>query len=250
MLHVTNGDCAAGVLRAAGLQGDILPWRDVLHEGPVDGSLSLRDLSAIRARFVAQCGWAPFEEARQQFHHRDARLERAPSDDEVVLWFEHDLYDQLQLVQLLAWFHDHPHLRVSLVCEAEYLGEMKPERVSMLFSTRRAVTPAQLSLGARAWRALPSLEMLLEQDLSGLPFLQSALQRWLEERPGADGLSRTERQALEALRAGPLGFAELFRRTQEREEARFLGDTVFRMRLERLERLGKLRRRGADWEAI
>ena len=61
MLHVTNGDCAVEVLRAAGMCGDFLPWRDVLHEGPVDPSLSLADLSVLRARFVADSGWASHE---------------------------------------------------------------------------------------------------------------------------------------------------------------------------------------------
>jgi len=240
MLHVTNGDCAAQVLRAAGMQGEILPWRDVLHEGPVDASLPLKDLSGIRARFIADCGWATIDEAARQFEERDGRLERSASDVEGVLWFEHDLYDQLQLLQVLAWFAEHPHPRLTLVCEAEYLGEMKPERVSQLFSARRAVTPSHLEVGVRAWKALGAgkVKELLETDASILPFLKDALQRWLEEQPGSDGLSRTERQALEALRAGPLAFAELFRRTQEREQARFLGDTVFRMRLERLEARG------------
>jgi hypothetical protein len=251
MLHVTNGDCAVAVLRAAGIRGDFLPWRDVLHEGPLDPCLSLRDLSEIRARFVADCRWAGLEEARKQFDARDRRLERAVADEEVVLWFEHDLYDQLQLLQLLAWFHDHPHPRLSMVCEAEYLGEMEPARAAHLFRTRMPVTPAQLRLGSRAWKGLNDVESLVAENLSELPFLDAALQRWLQERPGADGLSRTERQALEALRnAGPLAFAELFRRSQAREEARFLGDTVFLKRLESLEKRGLVRRDGERWKAV
>jgi hypothetical protein len=247
MLHVTNGDCAAEVLRAAGMQGDILPWRDVLHEGPLDPSLSLHDFSTLRIAFIAGQGWAERGRVEKDFRERDARLERAASDDEVVLWFEHDLYDQLQLLQLLAWFHAHPHPRLSLVCEAEYLGEMPPQRAAQLFPKRRPVTQSQLLLGSRAWKAMGDVNSVVGEDLSELPFLKAALQRFLEEKPGPDGLSRTERQALEALRGGPLAFDELFRRTQEREEARFLGDTVFRMRLERLEQLGRVRRDGLLW---
>lgn len=35
MLHVTSGACAGERLRAAGVQGTLPPWRDVLHDGPV-----------------------------------------------------------------------------------------------------------------------------------------------------------------------------------------------------------------------
>jgi hypothetical protein len=247
-LHVTNGDCAVEVLRKAGMQGDFLPWRDVLHEGPL-ADLPLEELSEKRAAFIAQCGWASPEEARRQFAERDARLRRASSDDEVVLWFEHDLYDQLQLIQVLAWFEKHSHPHLSLVCEPEYLGEMQPQRVAQLFAQRKPVTQRQRTLGAEAWRAFcrGRVESYLTRDLSALPFLEAALRRYLEEKPGADGLSRTERLALEALRGGPLAFADLFRSTQIQDEPRFLGDSVFMKRLERLEGKGLVERRGALW---
>ena len=34
-LHVTNGESAANTLRRTALGGAVLPWQDVLHEGPV-----------------------------------------------------------------------------------------------------------------------------------------------------------------------------------------------------------------------
>ena len=57
MLHLTNGDCAVAVISQA-VSGAFLPWRDVLHEGPVRAGLSLEQLSAERARFIAEAGWA------------------------------------------------------------------------------------------------------------------------------------------------------------------------------------------------
>ena len=106
MLHVTNGDSAAGKLRAAGIPGAILPWRDVLHDGPVPAGLTLKQLSERRAAYLGERGVAPADELLAGFRSRDARLEDCRTEDEVVLWFEHDLYDQLQLIQLLDWFAD------------------------------------------------------------------------------------------------------------------------------------------------
>jgi hypothetical protein len=238
VLHITNGDCAVDVLRKAGMQGDVLPWRDVLHEGPVDTSLALEELSRLRARFIADAGWGNHSEVLAQFRERDERLSRSPKDEEVVLWFEHDLYDQLQLIQLLAWFADHPHPRLSMVCEAEYLGEMNPARAAELFARRTAVSPRQLKEGASAWRAFPDVR---GSSFPALRFLDAALRRYLQEP------ARTETLILDALAGGPLESGELFRRTQARDEPRFLGDTVFLKRLERLEGLGLVRRAGARW---
>ena len=104
MLHITNGDATVDRIRAAGLPGVVIAWRDVLHEGPVPAGLTLPELSEVRARFIAAQGWAPDEVVREEFAKRDAALAGFGAHEEVVLWFEHDLYDQLQLIQILDWF--------------------------------------------------------------------------------------------------------------------------------------------------
>ena len=247
MLNITNGDCAVELLERF---GDVLPWRDVLHEGPVRAGLSHEELSRERAAFIAEAGWATFEEVLASFEERDAVLRGAPLHAEVVLWFEHDLYDQLQLIQVLHWFATHPVGRLSLVCEAEYLGHMASQRAEALFHSRKSVTPRQLEIGEAAWLAFRSphpapLVELLEQDLTPLPFLRAALVRHVQEFPWlADGLSRTERSILEAM---PGDFETLFAAT--REEPVFMGDAVLRWHLQRMELEGWLRRRADRWEA-
>ena len=93
-------------MREASLPGEYLPWRDVLHDGPVPGGLTLQELSDVRARALAGFGFngSDYDGIRAGFAERDATLENFRKHDEVVLWFEHDLYDQLQLIQLLDWF--------------------------------------------------------------------------------------------------------------------------------------------------
>ena len=155
-----------------------------------------------------------------------------------MLWFEHDLYDQLQLIQLLDWFAAHPHPRLTLVCEAEYLGQMTPARAASLFAARRPVSVSHLKAGAAAWGAFASQDprAIRLEPVPELPFLAPALRRLLEEFPWTgDGLSRLERQVLEALADGPLPFAELFPRAHHnREDPVFLGDAVLEWHLERL----------------
>lgn len=236
MLHVTNGDYAAEAIRALDLPGQVLPWRDVLHEGPVPAGLPLPELSAVRARFIAGRGWGAEDEVARGFRERDAVLARSAEHEEVVLWFEHDLYDQLQLLQLLDWFsvHGSEGQRLTLVGADDYLTSVDAVRLREWFAERRAVTPPQLALARDAWAAFRgsdprAIEHVLAADTAPLPHLAFVLRRHLEQFPGVrDGLSRSERQALAVLADGPLTTREAFSRSQEREEAVFLGDTGFR----------------------
>ena len=243
MLHVTNGDSAADAMRAAGIAGDILPWRDVLHDGPVPARLPLEELSLVRARFISERGWGAGHDVEATFRERDRSLAGFRAHDEVVLWFEHDLYDQLQLIQLLDWFGDHEPgaARLTLVQSDDYLSTQPPARLAERFAARRPVTDAQLSLGEDAWNAFRSpdphaIEALLGRDTSALPFLGAALRRHLEQFPSTqNGLSRSERQALEALADGPLSAGEAYRRAHHGlEDVVWLGDSSFFSYLEDL----------------
>lgn len=235
-LLVTNGDSSAAVIRAAGIEGEVLPWRDVLHDGPVPSGLSADALRAVRARHIVRQGWGDAEEIEAEFRARDTVLANAKSYDEVVLLFEHDLYDQLQLLQVLDALGgcDPMHGRLTMITPAEYLGTMQPERMRELFATRAPVSGAACSVARRGWASFRSndpraIEALLGTNTSALPYLAAALRRHLEEFPWVgDGLSRSERQALEAIASGRDTLADAFVAShQEREDPIFLGDASF-----------------------
>ncbi len=245
MLHLTNGDHAATGIAAAGIDGVIVSWKDVLHEGPVPGGSDLDELRRIRAHFIADQGWGVFDKVLTELADRDLALRGYRRHDEVILWFEHDLYDQLQLLQILDWFSTREQAigSVSLVSANDYLGPMEKRRLRELFAGREKVSDAQLDVARRAWGAFrapepTALERVLEKDLAPLPFLESALRRQLEEFPDTrNGLSRSERQVLEAFTGGACTLAEAFPAAHhEREDPVFLGDTVFLSYLLRLSR--------------
>lgn len=250
MLHITNGDSAATGLRRAGLPGVVLPWRDVLHEGPVPAGLPLDRLGAVRARFLADSGRGDYDEVRAAFAHRDGVLAGFREHEEVVLWFEHDLYDQLQLLQLLDWFadQDRAETALTLICIGAFpgrerflgLGELTPAQLGDLFPTRAPVTDGLLALGRAAWHAFRApdpraVEFALDRDTSALPFLAAALRRHLEEFPAVEhGLSRTERQLLAVVAAGGQTPVGIFLAAQEQEERPFMGDLTAWAQLRRL----------------
>jgi hypothetical protein len=241
-LTITNGDIAAGTLSEAGIAGKIIPWRDVLHEGPVDSSLSLGALSKRRARFIAERGWAGLTQASGGFAERDRAIQKLDDVDEVVLWFEDDLYDQLQLIQLLDFFARTPAKgkKVSLVVVDGYIPPLSATKIQALDASRPAVTPAQLELAKRAWKAFGSDDpaavlSLLSEDTSALPYLAAALKRHLEEFPSLEnGLSRSEYEALSAINDGHTTPVAAFLDVAKRQESVFLGDSIFWWYLERL----------------
>lgn len=238
VLHVLNGDSVTAGLRAAGIAGEVTLAADVLYEGPVVAASPER-WRRERARFLAASGYDGYDECLARLSSWDHALEGFRGHDEVVLWFEHDLFDQLHLCRLLAWFavRDAGLTDLSLVQAGDYLGRMPPERLAGLFDARQPVSEAQLRLACLAWQAFcapepAGLESLLHADTAALPHLAAALRRHLEEFPGTrDGLSRSDRQALAAVAAGPLSFAPLFAAVQRQEERVFMTDLSLLRRL-------------------
>ncbi len=199
MLHVTNGSSVS--LPESGIGGEVLIWQDVLNTPP-----------------------APVEWR---------------ADEPIVLWFEHDLYDQLQLIHILSTLRERAPTP-ELISIDRYLGRLRGDQLALLWPDRRPVTSAQFDLAIAAWNAYRAadpmgIEELLTLDTSALPFLAGALRRHLQQFPSVEnGLARTERQILELVRAGRRGFHTLFRADQQLEERIFMGDTTFRAFLDGL----------------
>ncbi len=241
-LIITNGDAAGELLRKTIRGAEVLPWRDVLHDGPVPVTADMAELSRIRVDYLADKGWGSEAELGQAFEARNRGLAQASAFDRVVLWFEHDLYDQLQLIQILDWFgrEARSDVRLYLVQADDFLGQQTPETLAKLVQLEEPVFDQQVVLARRAWDAFrqPTPEpwfRLLDTDLSPLPFLKSAVGRMLEELPAArSGLSRTEREILRAVRGGAERPRDLFGAVQAREEAAFMGDWSFWDRLDGL----------------
>ena len=210
----------------------------MLHDGPVPAGLDLAALSETRARSIADAGWAgddraAHERIRRDFATRDAALARAVASGEATLWFEHDLYDQLQLLQLLDAFAG-AGVRPRLAqLDDDHLGHLDAGGVRALAGRARDVTDAQLDLARHAWAAFrapdpTAFAALLDEDTRALPHLAATVRRMLEEYPDVrGGLSRTERAALTALAVEPRTAGELFAEVARREERVWLGDTSF-----------------------
>jgi hypothetical protein len=247
-LHVANGTSTTNTIQQAGLPGRFSIWADVLYDGPVPGNLSDAQLLAVRARHLAADERSIPEVVAELQGWRAVMAD--PSYDELVLWYEHDLFDQLNLIQVLTWIAGSDLVRreISLICIGSFpgrpdfkgLGELTPSELASLFETRQRVVHAQYALAQRAWVAFRAsdpraIEALLHVDTAALPFLAPALRRYLQEFPWVgDGLSRSERRLLHLASSGPLGIASAFPLMQSGEHAYYITDGSLRQLLEDL----------------
>ena len=142
VLNITNGDSAVEIMQKANIPGVFLPWRDVLHDGPVPADLSLEELSQVRAEFIISRNWGSPEKIKLAFEDRDKVLTSFRQYKKVILWFEHDLYDQLQILQILDWFNQNApnETKLSIICVDQYLGLLSPEKMVHLKNLEEPVT--------------------------------------------------------------------------------------------------------------
>lgn len=240
-LHIRCGDDIRDKLVDAGVEGDYLSFADPAWLGPPPASNAW---IAGRAALIAERTGLPRQKIRAGLGDAYWRLARAPADyDRIVLWLEHDLYDQAALARVLAGFALRKKLpRLELIAIDRFrdikrfigLGQLSATQLASLWPRRKPIGRRQIALGAKAWAALRAatpepLEALCKSDLRALPFLKAALQRQLQELPwSGDGLSLTERHALAALARGPRSVAEVYADAQtKRDPQPFMGDLFF-----------------------
>jgi Domain of unknown function (DUF1835) len=233
-LIITNGDSAADLLRAAGRTETILPWRDVLHEGPI-ASGDLNACTRLRVSYLAKRFVLPEAEIAAEFTARDTLMRRHSDFASVELWFEHDLYDQLQLLQVLAFFAAEGRSQgLALVQANDFLGSQTASTILRFARQQRPVTEVDLDLARTVWTELaaatpqPVVDRVARGGRPSLPFLVPALHRFLEELPSqTNGLNRTEQTIVDGIGSGVATAKALFSRAIANEEAAFMGDLSF-----------------------
>jgi hypothetical protein len=244
VLHLTNGYSGVEAVRRAGVEGDVIPWRDVLHEGPVP-AVAPAELRAVRAGFLSGMGWGSQDAILRDFEERDERLDRALADDEpIVLWFEDDLYDVLQLVEILSRLEAPQKVRMIVVGVDRWqsLSQLSPASLKRNLDHTGPVTLGHLAAASKLYGAFraPRPHHITQAlaSAAGLPGGRHAARRLLEQLPWTtDGLTRSERQLLRAVEDGATSRGDAFAAAQRSEERPFLGDTTAWSYLDRMAQL-------------
>ncbi|EAR61666.1 DUF1835 domain-containing protein [Neptuniibacter caesariensis] len=224
-LHITNGDCAGEMIKdAKGVEGEVLCWRDLLHDGPLAIDKATHRCNRIEYLqwFLETTGSAEegsLAQITQDFLARDRVIASLDQFDEIVLWFEHDLYDQLQLLEICHVLLDFAHQlpEISIICIDDHpsvpvfhgLGNLTPDILTELYPQRVPVSRADLKIAGDIWKQLTestpqSLENIISEEVPGWPFMSRALRRFCCEFPATEtGLTLTQTYLLLTLLRAP-----------------------------------------------
>jgi len=209
MIHIHNGDVVCEAARRIGIAGEHLPFRETLATGPVPRDVDIE----TRARFIGAAHQEHLLRVRNGLISQERALDEAMSQDEIVLWFEHDLFCLANLLKLLDRFGS--HRRLTLVWCPEPLSN---EDLVMRFESRAAVTPMMVKIAREAWSAYTSpdptpLNRLIREEWRDFPFLRDGMTLHASRFPSTlNGLGVVEQRILDIIGIGSADFHYVFGR--------------------------------------
>ncbi|PCI58891.1 MAG: hypothetical protein COB37_12340 [Kordiimonadales bacterium] len=248
-LHIRCGSDIKAGLRDAGFAGGFLEFSDPFCQGPITDAPRESHIAA-RAAFIAGAYETDAVHTHSNLKAGYGALDGYTNYNAIVLWFEHDSYDQLILAYLLNYFSnavDVPSLE--LICIHEHkdipdfrgLGQLSPSQLKALWPTKVKVEQEHLDLGAEVWRALKAqspkaLAALSKGEHTAVQEMPGALVRHLQQLPHGDtGLSLTEELTLKILADSSRTAGKVFRQlTLNEEPLPYLGDLMFWYELRQL----------------
>lgn len=238
MIHIHNGDSVAASAKRALLPGRHVAFRETLITGPVRGGLTQHDRIEQRARFLAEHYGQNLLRTRNDLLEQEQFLDAARDEDEVVLWFEHDLYCLVNFLYILVRMTK--ARRLSAVWSPQPLGAMKEEELVNAFESRSAVAPAMFRNAADAWNAYTSedptaLNRIAGNEWRDFPFLREGFALHSSRFPSTfEGLGEPERRAMSGIDGGATDFGSLFYEFDHNPPRFGFGDGEFLRHLRKL----------------
>ncbi|MFT6873256.1 MAG: hypothetical protein ACJAVN_002275 [Roseivirga sp.] len=251
-LHILNGDSTLNRFKASGIEGETFVWREVLSDGPVpiefgsDAFWSVRD-SFMTPEFNLESGQylkdiIPFK----------ALEERLAQYQEIVLWFEYDLFCQINMIALIQWIgKQNLDSTISLVCVGKIddsdqlfgLGEIEAMRYTELLESRLKLGAREFDFCSDVYEGYCStdpndLYNYILMSFSGFPYLPDALEAHLKRFPNKEtGLTEIEKKLVSLIQAGETDKMQLIGKMLSWQRYHGFGDQQYINVLNRLKPL-------------
>ena len=223
MIHIVNGDALANKMK--NFEGIVMPWREMYDFGPLMKNGTQEMLINARALFFEEKVGIPaslfIENSRKQYQW----LDHLPRNSEIILWFEHDRYDQTMLMFLLNELSTKEFENLSMVSINQYpgiepffgLAQLTPQQLKELYYTKRKpITKEQICEAIAGWNAYTStnpieIETWITTSNGHLPFLKKALETHLSYFPSTqNGLNDVENLIFDFINRRTCSFTEIF----------------------------------------
>lgn len=250
VLHIVNGDHVGEKLKQGNIQGEVLVWREIYTVGPVYRDMKGKQERQERAGYLERALGISAADYIRSCETQEQAIGQLGAYDEVVLWFEHDLFDQTILWYLLHEFAKQPSRQpvLNLLSIGEYpgiepfrgLGQLSAGQLGAMSGTWSRIGREELELGSALWEAYVSSEVeehgkVLQRDTSALPFARGAWETHLARLPSVhNGLGIIEQAVLELAGKGMVRPSDLFREIGGRYNGLGMGDLEFAHYLNRL----------------
>ncbi|WP_116217717.1 DUF1835 domain-containing protein [Allomuricauda sp. ARW7G5W] len=212
LLHITNGDGFTSRLQSLQLKGDIITWREMLCEGKTLCTVGSESFWKTRFDFLSK----NYKVTKSWFVEKTLKEYRSlcnhKQQDQIVLWFEYDLFCQINMLAVLSWLKTHRrHAEISLVCSGKEdetdkmygLNELSDEKLLKLYEDRTILTQDDIEFADYVWQLYCSdnpirLENLIAHNDFQFEYLADALKTHLKRFPSIkNGLNELENKILE-----------------------------------------------------
>lgn len=254
-LHIVNGDSTAEILRKTSLSGDILVWREMLCEGPVCKDFGSDEFWKRRYEYFE----SELEVSKLDYFDKTIKeivqLEGVSGYTEVVLWFEFDLFCQINLMALCSYLLQNfsKNTAYKLVCTGWVKGKEKLQSLSdfsenefeVLYENSPNLSKNNLEFSKQCWNVYAENYKVnlkafnFNKQRGKFQYYQKAIDQHLLRFPDKNGLNQIQYKILEVINSNPLTENEIIRNLliwQSEETVYGFGDLQYFNYLKNLEK--------------
>ena len=212
LLHITNGDSFTSRLQSLEFKGDVITWREMLCEGKTLSTVGSESFWKTRFEFLNK----NYKVSKSWFIEKTLKEYRSlcnhKQQDQIVLWFEYDLFCQINMLAVISWLKQHRrHAEISLVCSGKVegssklygLNELNDDKLMELYENRKVLSQDDIEYADYIWQLYCSdnpirLENQIANNDFQFEYLSDALKTHLKRFPTIkNGLNDLENHILE-----------------------------------------------------
>jgi hypothetical protein len=213
ILHITNGDDLSEQITNLVIPGDVITWREMLCEGPTTFDVGDEEFVLRRKNFLLERYNISEMRYQEEFLSELAKLAAINSYDEIVLWFEFDLFSHMNMLALISFLlQNKKNGPFSLVCSRKLKGEAEMTALSQLsdknlyehYKHRIPLEEADIQTAQLIWELYcsknPKRLMSEIKKTTNFEYLSSSIRAHIERFPNINtGLNTLEVNVLKLI---------------------------------------------------
>ena len=251
-VHILNGDSTISPIKESGLSGDLIVWREMLCEGDL-----IKDVGSD-AFWLQRYHFFENELKVNQLEYYDKiikeliQIEDLSSYKEVVLWFEYDLFCQVNLLALCTYLlkYYRKDIFYHLVCVGKEkcdeswktLANYSPEEYLNLYESKVKLSRNDLIFAKECW------DVYVENNENTLrnfdfkrnrkfKYLHITMKQHLQRFKNKEGFNEIDRKILALIDSNELNEMNIVKELllwQQKETVYGFGDLQYFMQLNKL----------------